>query len=160
MFDNFISKVKKKIVDSLQEDTKEINNTNSSKQFIQNNIKKGKDYEKFVGQYFENKGYIVKFNGIEKGKKDNSIDLIAVKDKKIILIQCKNWKENGKYKIDEKMVKSFVGDTYSFVEHNNNYKNYEIKRLFVISGKILDKSAYFYIKNNQDIIRYLLLEYK
>ncbi len=130
------------------------------KKFIKEIEKKGKDYEKFVGNHFEKLGYIVKFNGVEKGKKDNSIDLIAIKKDEIILIQCKNWKEDSKYKITHEKVKAFIGDTYKFIEKNPTYKDYKIKRLFVISNKILDKSAYYYIKENRDIIEYLLLPYK
>ena len=123
-------------------------------------IKKGKEYEKFVGEYFEKQGYIVKFNGIEKGKKDNSIDIIAIKKEEIILIQCKNWNENGKYKLTHKDIKAFIGDTHTFINNHPQYKDYNIKRLFVISGKILDKSAYIYIKENQNEIRYLVLKMK
>ena len=121
-------------------------------------IKKGKKYEKFVGEYFEKLGYIIKFNGIEKEKKDNSIDIIAIKKDEILLIQCKNWKENGKYKLTHKDIKAFIGDTHTFINENPQYKEYNIKRLFVISGKILDKSAYAYIKEHQNIINYLLLK--
>jgi len=121
-------------------------------------IKKGKEYEKFVGKYFENKGYIIKYNGIEKGKKDNSIDIIAIKKEEIIFMQCKNWKEDGKYKISHKDIKAFIGDTHTFINENSQYKNYNIKRLFVISNKILDTSAIKYIKEHQNIIKYKLLK--
>ena len=121
-------------------------------------IKKGKEYEKFVGEYFEKQGYIIKYNGIEKGKKDNSIDIIAIKKEEIIFIQCKNWKEDGKYKISHKDIKAFIGDTHTFIQENSQYKDYKIKRLFVMSGKILDKSAYAYIKEHQDTIRYFILK--
>jgi len=134
------------------------NNKKNFYQLKQEWIKKGKEYEKFVGKYFENKGYIIKYNGIEKGKKDNSIDIIAIKKEEIIFIQCKNWKENGKYKISHKDIKAFIGDTSTFINENSQYKEYKIKRLFVMSGKILDKSAYNYIKEHQDTIRYFLLK--
>jgi len=45
------------------------------------NVKKGKEFEKKVGKLFEEAGWIVKYNGIENGKKDSSIDLIAIKGK-------------------------------------------------------------------------------
>jgi len=122
------------------------------------NIKKGKNYEKQIGKYFEKQGYIVKYNGIENGKKDNSIDLIAIKKEEIIFIQCKNWKENHKYKITQQMVKAFIGDTYKFIEENPIYKEYQIKRLLVISNKILSKSAYAYIKQNPKIINYQIIK--
>jgi len=122
--------------------------------------KKGKEYEKFIGKHYENLGYIVKFNGIEKGKKDNSIDLIAIKQNEIIFIQCKNWKENSKYKITHKDIKAFIGDTHIFIQENQQYKNYQIKRHFVISNRILDKSAINYIKEHRKEIEYKLIEFK
>ena len=137
----------------IQQTTKS-NNPTKYKQ----NIKKGKNYEKQIGKYFEKQGYIVKYNGIEKGKKDNSIDLIAIKKEEIIFIQCKNWKESHKYKITQQMVKAFVGDTYKFIEENPIYKEYKIKRLLVISNKILSKSAYAYIRQNPKIINYQIIK--
>lgn len=122
------------------------------------NIKKGKAYEKQIGDYFEKQGYIVKYNGIEKGKKDDSIDLIAIKKDEILFVQCKNWKENSKYKVTQQMVKAFIGDTYKFIEENPVYKNYTIKRLFVISNKILTKSAYAFIKNNPQLIDFQIIK--
>jgi len=119
--------------------------------------KKGDDYEKHVAKHYEEKGYIVKFNGIEKGKKDSSIDLIAIKKEELILIQCKDWKEDGKYKINHEKIKAFVGDTYAFIEKNKNYAEYEISRIFAVSGKILDTSAIKFIKANKEIVRYQLL---
>ncbi len=121
------------------------------------NEKKGKEYEKYVGKFFEEKGYIIKYNGIENGKKDNSIDLIAIKNNEIIFIQCKNWKENNKFKITHKDIKAFIGDTYIFIKENPQYTNYNIKRLFVMSNKILDKSAYAYIKEHKNIINYKII---
>jgi len=159
--------IKKEIKSNSNEiitDTKIINNkskNNKKSNFYklkQEWVKKGKEYEKFVGRYFEDQGYIIKYNGIEKGKKDNSIDIIAIKKEEIIFIQCKNWKENGKHKISHKDIKAFIGDTHIFINENPQYKEYKIKRLFVMSGKILDKSALSYINEHKDIIRYLLLK--
>ena len=123
-------------------------------------IEKGKEYEKFIGNLYEKDGYIVKFNGIEKGKKDNSIDLIAIKGNEIVLIQCKNWKENSKYKITHKEIKAFIGDSYFFLEKNPQYSNYKIKRHFVVSNRILDNSAVQYIKENRDKIEYRLIRFE
>ena len=150
---------------NLQKESKTtINNTNKKNstyaylKIKKSNKQKGMEYEKQVGKFFEKQGYIVKYNGIENDKKDNSIDLIAIKKNEIILIQCKNWKENSKYKITLHMVKAFIGDTYKFIEENPTYKEYNIKRLFVISNKILSKSAYIFIKNNPKIINYQIIK--
>ncbi len=123
------------------------------------NKSKGIEYEKFVATHFENQNFIVKYNGIEKGKKDNSIDLIAISKEKIILIQCKNWKENSKYKINHEKIKAFVGDTFTYIEKNPIYKDYQVDRLFVVSNRILDSSAIKYIKENKSVVRYKLLPF-
>ena len=150
-----------KVKDYLEEDKVKQQKEEKKQRYIKqlkDNKKKGQDYEKFVANYYEALEYIVKFNGIEKGKKDSSIDLIAIKNNEIVLIQCKNWKENGKYKINHEKIKAFIGDTYSFINNNKNYKDYEVKRVFAVSEKILDKSAIKYIKENKEIIRYLHLK--
>lgn len=144
----------------LQDVKKEISNSNRKEKYkkqMKENSKKGLDYEKFVGEHFESLGCIVKFNGIEKGKKDNSIDLIAINKDEIIFIQCKNWKQNSKYKINHEKIKSFVGDTYVFIEENINYSEYKIKRLFVASNEVFDASAKMYCKEHKNVVQYMHL---
>lgn len=51
----------------------------------------GRIYEAKIGAIYEGKNYTVDYNGIEKGKEDGGIDLIATKGKEILLIQCKHW---------------------------------------------------------------------
>lgn len=46
-------------------------------------------YEKYVGQILEDEGWIVDYNGLNLGFKDNGIDLIATKCDTINFIQCK-----------------------------------------------------------------------
>ncbi len=160
-FKKSIVKIIQKDLSTLQEklkDEEEIKAEQKKERYkshLKMSKKKGDDYEKYIAKYYESIGYIVKFNGIEKGKKDSSIDLIAIKDNEITLIQCKNWNEKGKYKINHEKIKAFIGDTHTFITKNDNYKNYDIKRVFAVSSKILDKSAINYIKENKDIVRYL-----
>ena len=124
------------------------------------NIKKGKEYEKFIGRMFEEKGYIVKYNGIEAGKKDSSIDLIAIKGQQIIFTQCKNWKEGSKYKINHEKIKAFIGDTTTFITQNPQYQQYNIKRLFCVANDVFDKSALAYMNSNRNIIEYRIIKQK
>lgn len=49
----------------------------------------GQVYEKYVGQVFEDEGYKVEYNGLEKGFLDRGIDLIARKNESLNFIQCK-----------------------------------------------------------------------
>jgi restriction system protein len=70
---------------------------------------KGDNYEIYVAEHYKSIGYEVSLNGIIHGKKDNGIDIICNKNNELILIQCKNWKENSKYKVTHLILKAFIG---------------------------------------------------
>ena len=112
---------------------------------------KGEEFEKFVGNNFKNKGYQVIFHGLEKGKKDKGIDLICTKDNTIILIQCKNWKAQGR-KIKHTHLKEFLGNCTVY-EKEKNLLNNDIQRIFITSNYILDKCAKKYLEKNT-IVQY------
>lgn len=61
-----------------------------------NNREKGLNYELYLGLVLEKKGYSVAYNGIEKGKLDNGIDIVAIDhlNKEIYLIQAKDRIQN------------------------------------------------------------------
>jgi restriction system protein len=119
--------------------------------------KKGNEYELFVAKHFEVLGYKVKNHGLIHGRKDSSIDVIAMKDKEITLIQCKNWKENSKYKITHEKIKAFIGDTEEFLNKNKDKAaGYTIKRLYVTSNDILDSSARYFLKDS-GLVEHIIL---
>lgn len=55
----------------------------------------GKMYERYVGYLYEKDGYSVEYRGIKMGLKDGGIDLICRKRGEILLVQCKNWKQES-----------------------------------------------------------------
>lgn len=55
----------------------------------------GKMYERYIGYLFEQKGYKVEYRGIELGLKDGGIDLVCKKKGEVLLVQCKNWKQES-----------------------------------------------------------------
>jgi len=67
---------------------KEVSKENSLKE-------QGDAYEHFIGKQFEEKGYLVIYNGFIRGFEDGGVDLVAISaDAKILyLIQCKNWQK-------------------------------------------------------------------
>lgn len=65
----------------------------------------GNLYEAYVGNLFESKGFRVLYTGFIFGKDDHGIDLIAIKDNSIKLIQCKNRKDG----ITCNMIHQFYG---------------------------------------------------
>lgn len=51
-------------------------------------------YERYVGYVFESKGWHVIYHGSKKGKEDEGIDLICIKEDRVRLVQCKYWSQN------------------------------------------------------------------
>lgn len=111
---------------------------------------KGKEYEEFVAGYFKLDGYDVKLNGIQLGMKDKGIDIVCAKDDEILLIQCKNWKEDSKYKINHEKLKAFVGCCTEYVnEHKLFDRNVKLK--FVTSNYILDESGQKFLEESKTL---------
>ena len=54
----------------------------------------GRDYELYVGQHYERLGYSVEYYGMDKKIEDLGRDLIAKKDNKTLVIQCKCWSKH------------------------------------------------------------------
>lgn len=154
---NIEKKQEEEIQKIVKEEKKEIfikNRKIRARKHYIDNYQKGKDYEIFVENYFKNLGYKTKPFGQKKGRKDEGIDIIIKKNKIITLIQCKNWKANGR-KITHKELKEFLGNTTTFLEkRKNEAKGYKIKRMFITSNNILDNSAKYFLKETQ------ILEYK
>jgi Restriction endonuclease. len=67
----------------------------------------GRDYERFIGYEYEQKGYKVIFFGIEHRKQDLGIDLICENKNEILIIQCKYWKQG--YPIRENAINQLYG---------------------------------------------------
>jgi len=115
-------------------------------------INKGKDYEIYIGNYYENKGYDVKYLGVERGLQDNGIDLIARKENEVLFIQCKNWHKNSKYKIGHKDIKAFIGEVSMFLDSNEEFKNTINQSIFIVSDReTIDASAKAYCNNKKNI---------
>ena len=60
---------------------------------------KGNQYEFYIADYFKKYGYKIYMKGYNEGFKDEGIDLICYKNKEMLLIQCKNWKNAVELKI-------------------------------------------------------------
>lgn len=129
---------------------KQITKKENKKNMYKDNIRKGRDYELYITNYFKLQGYKIKPFGILHGKKDKGIDVIIMKNKVITLIQCKNWEAKTGYKINHKDLKEFLGNTTAFINNRENEaKGYEIKRMFVTSNDVLDSSAKHFLRENK-----------
>lgn len=81
----------------------------------------GRDYERYVGYYFENKGWKVDYQGILKGYEDLGRDLIVHKNGHTSIIQCKYWSKRKT--IHEKHVFQLFGTTIEYF-----LKNYKLTK--------------------------------
>lgn len=118
------------------------------------NLEKGISYEFCVGEYYENLGYKVSFNGIEKGINDGGIDLIASKKTPInekqfktemLLFQCKNYNKTSD--LNQDLVRKFLGDCYVYLHSKNllQNKNFTFTHIFCLSNEL---------DSDNNIIRY------
>lgn len=105
---------------------------------------KGEEYEKLISEHYRKQGYKVIENGKIQGKKDGGIDIIAKKKNELILIQCKNWRKDGAYKITHNDLKTFLGNCTPYTENIDKNK-IKVERLFITSADILDSSAKAYL---------------
>jgi len=121
---------------------------------------KGEDYEKFIAEHYRNQGYFVWEHGKEKGRLDQGIDLIVKKNKEIIFIQCKNWKENTRFKIDHVRVKASRTEARDFMLINPLFKGYKNKFRYTISNDCMHPSAIKYIEETKGLLDYEIIEMK
>ena len=80
---------------------------------------KGNDFELQIGREWQERGYKVIFEGINKGFKDGGIDLIVKKDNVTNLLQCKYWNPKGKL-IRENVIHQFFGAIELYKGKNPN----------------------------------------
>ena len=109
----FVSEAEYQKLSSSERNQRALDRYVSSKK---SNARIGKDYERYVGFLYEQKGYKVKYQGIEEGYEDLGRDLICLKDNKVLIVQCKYWASH-KF-IHEKHINQLFGTTVKyFIEH-------------------------------------------
>ena len=108
----------------------------------------GDEYEKYIANKYEENGYRITLNGINKSYNDGGIDVIAENEDTVILVQCKNWSLSNDYKINQKDLRAFIGDCYLYVLENSGL-NKSIGFHFIVShDNILSKSAEIFLNKN------------
>ena len=118
----------------------------SMKTTYKEKIDKGQEYEEYVAKVYRSRGYHVSEYGKQQGVLDHGIDLIAKKQKEIVLIQCKNWNENGKWEIKHKDIKAFQTDARTFVEDKPLLRSCLLTARYTISGNFIHPSAIKHIE--------------
>ena len=82
----------------------------------------GRDYERYVGYIYEQKGYKVKYHGIIEGFEDLGRDLICVKKDEVVIIQCKYWA--SRKVIHEKHINQLFGTAVMYsIQQGSNINN-------------------------------------
>ena len=82
----------------------------------------GRDYELYIGQHYENLGYSVEYYGMDKKLEDLGRDLIAKKDNKTLIIQCKCWSKHKQ--IHENAITQLFGTLTAYrAEHDESLFN-------------------------------------
>ena len=77
----------------------------------------GRDYELYVGYMYTKKGYEIDYFGSNMGLNDLGRDLIAKKDKKTLIIQCKYW--SSKKLIHENHINQLYGTVVCYCLEQN-----------------------------------------
>ncbi len=115
----------------------------------------GRDYERYIGYLYEQKGYSVEYIGIEKGLEDLGRDLICTKGNEVDIVQCKCWARHKV--IHEKHINQLYGTAVKYYienrEHTNPNKRLnlfpdiisggQIKATFVTSTSLSDTARKF-----------------
>ena len=92
----------------------------------------GIEYERYIGYVYEQRGYRVRYSGATMGLEDMGRDLVATKDGKTLVIQCKRWSQEKT--IHEKHIFQLFGSvTLMQVEKPGEYIP-----LFITSATLSD----------------------
>lgn len=150
--------IEKNMYDTIQKQKNETIHENEiiKKSSYQINKEKGDMYEKYIADYYRKQGYTISEHGQDNGRKDKGIDIIAKKEKEIILIQCKNWNENNKLKHSE--IKEIRMNMIDFLSKHEMYDNlYKVTKKIITPYYILDRSSEHYLKEINYDIKYKVI---
>ena len=139
---------------------------NKSKTKYAEKKKKGDEYEKYISEYFKQKGYISYEHGLDKGFKDGGIDLFLKKDDEFLFIQCKNWNSQHKWKMGKKKIIYYQEKARKYMQNNPQISrilidfNYKLKLIFISTEDIYTLEAKQYIEENSGILKYQIIPMK
>lgn len=96
----------------------------------------GIEFERYIGYKYESHGFDVDYCGATQGLEDMGRDIIAVKDSKVFVIQCKRWSADKT--IHEKHIFQLYGTT---ILYKIDHPSMNIVPLFVTTTKLSDTAA-------------------
>lgn len=98
----------------------------------------GKMYERYIGYIYECQGYAVSYYGIDKELDDLGRDLVCVKDKKAVIVQCKNWSKHKT--VRENRVFQHFGTVF---EYKQRHPDMNVTAAFYTTTAISDVAKEF-----------------
>lgn len=98
----------------------------------------GRDYELYIGYLYQHKGYKIDYFGSYMGIEDLGRDLIATKNNKTLVIQCKYWSQEKK--IHEKHIMQLYGSLITYMIENNTDN---VKGILVTNIELSDTAKKF-----------------
>ncbi len=120
---------------------------------------KGNRFESYCADIFRAKGFEVIARGILLGKKDDGVDLIALREGEVIFIQCKHWKV-GSAEIDHNHIRTFYGDCVGLLNECAEYSNLSMRCFFITSAEILGYSAQAYLRDHPNRVEAIVLPFE
>lgn len=100
-----------------------------------NNWEIGREYERYIGYTYEQKGYDVDYYGAKKGLEDLGRDLVVKKNGTTTIIQCKYWSKEKT--IHEKHIYQLFGTK---IDYEIDYPNTIVECSFVTSTSLSDRA--------------------
>ena len=97
----------------------------------------GRDYELYVGYVYSQNGYDIDYFGSYMGLEDLGRDLIAKKNGKTVIIQCKYWSSDKV--IHEKHITQLYGTMASYIVENNLAKK-DVSALLITNICLSDQA--------------------
>ena len=98
----------------------------------------GRDYERYIGYLYEDKGYSVYYQGIVEGFADLGRDLICVKGNTAEVVQCKYWSKEKQ--IHEKHIFQLYG---TYIAYKIDHPRQDVMACFVTSTELSDRARMF-----------------
>jgi len=113
-------------------------------------------YENFIKEQFETEGYTVWQYAKDKTQmdKNKNITLVAKKNKKILLIHCRD--NMLDISVDE--LKLFQAQRDNFKIENPVFEKYDLTLHYRMSGFFLTEDAYAYVQENSADITYKVVK--
>ena len=113
-----------------------------------------KMFRKHVAEFYKHQNYNVWNHTEDTGRKDKGINIIAKKNREIVLIHCQLSTNN----ISTNDLKEFEKQRDTFILENPIFEEYEIKLRYCLTGFFLTEDAFWYMQEHSKFISYEIIK--